>query len=1046
MIRKYDASGTLLFSKSGIHETNALTTAASNHLFAVDNQSRANGGSFRIVAEYDASGTLLHRFRYTSAGTTGNQTITGLASHVTGTGDLLAAQEGNGVKYFSIPPLGPIAVALSIEAASVGNTKAMLKAELNPEGKATSYHFEYVDDVSFQSEGGFASANTKSTPSASTGAADFELHLAQAVVGCQDPIAEIGTGKCLTPNTTYHYRVVATNADNPTGTGEAATASTFKTRPPLEILATFATNVASESARLNAVANPLGIPTTGYFEYLDDATFQQTDSFIGATKVPIGGDLEFGSGEGGVTRSFTLAELAPATTYHYRLVATDPLIDPVEGPGRTFTTFSSAQASESCSVNEVFRSGPSATLPDCRAYEMVSPLAKENGDVVPLVASAGVPAALDLSSSSGGKLLYGTYRAFGDAVSGAYTSQYVAARGPEGWVSHAITPPRQRLNLEGLNMLDTEVKSVTPDLCQAFLRTVAEPVLAPGAVPAYPNLYHRADGECGTEAYEALTTVKPPDADKQDYSQAQELQGTSADGSTAIFVVNDNLTTGLIPGTPAPVAQPQECLDTGKGCKLRLYRKSAAGLSYLCVLPGEALYEGACSAGAGLKGSSGGEDRQANLEGAISDDGSRVFWTAAESGAGKIYVRIGDTETIAVSKTAEEESGTSKSQFWAASQDGSKAIFTTGEDLYEFDVDAKTTTPLAEGVSGVLGASTDSSYVYFASKDDLSGPNAEGHSPEVGEANLYLAHAGVTRFILTLVGQEGQASEHGKPSPISVAPFSRLARVTPSGLDATFMSAARPPSGYDNTDAVSGEVDAEVFLYDAGAQKLHCVSCNPTGARPVGTLMKNPAGTIWVAAQIPAWQNALHAARPISDDGSRLYFQTTDALALGDTNGVGDVYQWERPGSGGCEESDPSFAPAPGGCIELISSGQSARASEFIDSSPSGDDVFFATLASLVEQDYGLVDIYDARVGGGLPAPPLPPVQCEGETCQNPAPAPEDPVPSSALYVGPGNAVEAPVKPVKCGKGKHKVKKNGKSRCVKNKGKQNKSKKGGRAR
>ncbi len=48
-----------------------------------------------------------------------------------------------------------------------------------------------------------------------------------------------------------------------------------------------------------------------------------------------------------------------------------------------------------------------------------------------------------------------------------------------------------------------------------------------------------------------------------------------------------------------------------------------------------------------------------------------------------------------------------------------------------------------------------------------------------------------------------------------------------------FMSNS-PLTGYDNRDAVSGQRDEEVFLYDAASNHLVCASCNPTGARPVG--------------------------------------------------------------------------------------------------------------------------------------------------------------------------------------------------------------------
>ena len=61
-----------------------------------------------------------------------------------------------------------------------------------------------------------------------------------------------------------------------------------------------------------------------------------------------------------------------------------------------------------------------------------------------------------------------------------------------------------------------------------------------------------------------------------------------------------------------------------------------------------------------------------------------------------------------------------------------------------------------------------------------------------------------------------------------------------------------------------------------------------------------------------------------------------------------------------------------------------------IDATPSGSDVFIKTASSLLPQDPGLVDIYDAREGGGLPLPPPPPPPCEGEACQGPLNPPND--------------------------------------------------------
>jgi hypothetical protein len=131
--------------------------------------------------------------------------------------------------------------------------------------------------------------------------------------------------------------------------------------------------------------------------------------------------------------------------------------------------------------------------------------------------------------------------------------------------------------------------------------------------------------------------------------------------------------------------------------------------------------------------------------------------------------------------------------------------------------------------------------------------------------------------------------------------------------------------------------------------------------------------------------------------------------------------------------------------VELISSGQSGRESSLIDASPTGSDVFFATLSSLWPGDPGLVDVYDARVGGGFPAPPEPAGSCEGESCQSPPPAPEAPTPASATYSGPGNLAAPKRKARKCPKGKRKVKREGKVRCIKKKSKKKAQKRAHRA-
>ena len=179
------------------------------------------------------------------------------------------------------------------------------------------------------------------------------------------------------------------------------------------------------------------------------------------------------------------------------------------------------------------------------------------------------------------------------------------------------------------------------------------------------------------------------------------------------------------------------------------------------------------------------------------------------------------------------------------------------------------------------------------------------------------------------------------------------------------------------------------------------------------------------AVFIPGWETNRYASHLLSEDGRRAFFEAADALSSRDTNGVQDVYEWEEPGSGSCDEASPSYSPLNGGCITLVSSGKSARLSEFDDASPSGEDVFFSTLSSLVPQDYGLVDVYDARVNGGLPVPSLPRAECEGEACQGTPAPPSDPTPASAAFEGAGNVTNPAKKKKKKKKqqGRHKHRK-----------------------
>ena len=778
----------------------------------------------------------------------------------------------------------------------------------------------------------------------------------------------------------------------------------YQPPPPLppQIAAQFATSVGSSEAELKAEINP---------RFWDDTSFH---SEYGASPCSEGGctataevkltDKLFGAPLS--SPGVILEGLKPGTTYHYRFIAQSTGGGPVFGPDATFTTFREAGGGEPCPQNEAFRVGPSALLPDCRAYEMVSPLDKEGGDVAVLGSDpTHLPGALSQAALDGGKLAYGSYRAFGDAQAGPFNTQYVAGRrAGVGWQSHAVSPPRGKAILGAIEQTQAEFQAFSPDLCTGWLQSVAEPPLAPGAPGGNIDLYRRSDEECGGPSYVPLNTEAASNG------LNFELQGVSADGETTVFLANRKLATG------------------GKEGEIQLYGEQGGKEKFLCILPGGAAFAKSCMVGTGQANSFDSQENQ--VTNALSADGKRVYWTASGQGSGKIYLRenpfgsgsecLKETApcTLEVSKAAETEAGSTGADFWAAAKDGSKAIFTSGGRLYEYRLADKSTHPIAKEALGVMGASEDASLVYFASREDLDG----GGPAKAGEVNLYLHDAGgapAFRFLGALA-----SADLSPPSPIHSNLRFHVSRVSPDGESAAFSSYA-PLSGYDNTDRNSGNADAEVFLYDAraneGAGRLLCASCNPSGARPAGQefrLVRSDRGP-WTAARIPVPQSVLYGTRVLAEDGRRLFFDSFDALSPRDTNGREDVYQWEAAGEGSCKESSPAYSPANGGCVELISSGASSLGSEFLDADPSGEDVFFTTLSGLVPQDYGLQDVYDARVDGGLPVPPPLPAHCEGEACQSPSAAPNDPTPASASFRGAGDAhAKAPARRKPCAKGK----------------------------
>ena len=185
-------------------------------------------------------------------------------------------------------------------ATNITSSSATLNGIVNPNGRTTTVHFEYGITTNY----GSATANRNYTGNTT-----------------QSVSANI-TG--LSPNTTYHFRLVGTNYRG-ISYGNDRTFSTFSPTGPPVVATTAATNVASFSAALNGSLNPSGSTTGVYFQYGPTTSYgfiTPIETQTGNTIRPISGSVD---------------GLSASTTYHFRIVAHNNH-GTGHGRDRTFTT------------------------------------------------------------------------------------------------------------------------------------------------------------------------------------------------------------------------------------------------------------------------------------------------------------------------------------------------------------------------------------------------------------------------------------------------------------------------------------------------------------------------------------------------------------------------------------------------------------------------------------------------------------------------------------------------------------------------------------
>jgi hypothetical protein len=174
----------------------------------------------------------------------------------------------------------------------------------------------------------------------------------------------------------------------------------------------------------------------------------------------------------------------------------------------------------------------------------------------------------------------------------------------------------------------------------------------------------------------------------------------------------------------------------------------------------------------------------------------------------------------------------------------------------------------------------------------------------------------------------------------------------------------------------------EMYTYEPATRRLVCASCIPSGSPPTSDVYASQDGLF------------------MTNDG-RAFFTTEDALVHTDTNKTQDVYSYVdgrpqliTPGTG-------DTAP-PGGNLFTNSPGLASVSAQ-------GRDVFFSTFESLVPQDHNglFLKFYDARSGGGFPAPAeSPPCNAADECHGASSPAAPEIVNGTGAALTGGNASE----------------------------------------
>ena len=289
-----------------------------------------NGAETTVIFEYGLTteyGSTASAVQSPLAASTGSQAVSaaitdlepGTTYHYRVVASNTAGETAGGDQTFTTGAAAP--VALTEAATEIGGRTATLNGIVNPGGTETAVTFEYGLTPEYGT-----TVTAEGSPFSGTSDRSVSASVAE-----------------LQANTTYHYRVVASNSAGE----DAGEDRTFTTGAAAPLAATDpASEVTANGAMLNGTVAPGGLETTVTFEYGLTPEYGNTAT---AEQSPL-------SGTGDQAVSAAVAELASGTTYHYRVVASNSAGE-TAGDDQTFTTAATAPTVTTDPASEVGTTG-----------------------------------------------------------------------------------------------------------------------------------------------------------------------------------------------------------------------------------------------------------------------------------------------------------------------------------------------------------------------------------------------------------------------------------------------------------------------------------------------------------------------------------------------------------------------------------------------------------------------------------------------------------------------------------------------------------------